>query len=139
MASSYKKSRKYSDEQLDKIAQDIHAYCDRTDFPLVIGAELECGDFWDGEFQNMAQRYTDHHKFCESYRRLENLQKHFLAHKGLDKTHDSSLTKFFLSCCHGMTEKQHIVQETIESCIEADSDEVDKAEAFEKKRSKVKL
>lgn len=130
-----RRKSKYTDAQLDQLADKMLEYIDSTDFPLIISCELHC-DLYDGELQDIARRCKFNERFCGAYIRLEAKQKEFLAIQGLKKQHDSSLTKFFLSCCHGMTEKTHVVQETIESCIRADEDEVARAEDFESSRPK---
>lgn len=136
--SNVRRPRKYSDADLDNLAKHILNFLQESEFPLIINAELEV-DVYDGEFCDLARRYPHHENFGRAYRALEKKQKAFLAGKGLTKDHDSSLTKFFLSACHGMTEKQHIVTESVESCIEADESEIEKAEAFEKSRKKVEI
>jgi hypothetical protein len=132
MGKKTRASRKYNDEQLNALADHINKYVDETDFPLIIDCELDI-DVYDGELFDIYRRY-DHELYRRAFTRLDKKQKTFLMTKGLVKDHDSQLTKFILSSCHGMSDKTYVVTETVECCIEADVDEIEKAEAFENKR-----
>ena len=123
----------WTDDKLDEMAAKLNKFIDETDMPLVISFECD-NECYDGQLNDLARRNPHHETFCRAYNKLFNKQKTFMMSKGLTKEHDSPLTRFLLSACHGMKETTHVVQEEVKSNVVIDESEVEKADEFEAKK-----
>lgn len=123
----------WTDERLSELAKSMNDWS-KVDENFWYGDFEWRNHLYDGQLYDLHRRYKNHGEYQHAWRRMHTKQKSVLAQKGLDKSHDSSMSRFLLSACHGVNDKQIVEHVEQTPVIEADVEEIEKAKKHQQKR-----